>query len=380
MEMAAVTKKLDAAVGEITALEAEMEEIDKLINKLEASLKDLTDQEQDLILETVAVKPRAVFWKLPYALQEIQIEIALPCPWCNMFLVDTCVVPFSCGCLFHPHCMWNMVLVGGSRCPRCLKTASPRWMAQWRFPMSVEQSHVVTQTIEDMESLGWMEPSDYAARHWGLKKRDCKPESDVESPGVKIQKTALASTSNDQKASSSKSVCEVDLDTEPMQVREEISLEAQELMNPSKEVVQPVGHLSDSGVTALNLEAPLLDVGNTTLKAGPPKDDTLQETSVQEPSSSKVPTQPDSKVQELSVQEPLDSKVPEQPDSKVQDSKVQEPSDLKVAEPPIEGVLPIVSVSGDAQVVDQNDGLSKEDKAELENVLTDLFTIGDHFA
>ena len=61
-----------------------------------------------------------------------------------------------------------------------------------------------------------MEPNDYAARHWGLKKRNHLGDRDMDSLCLKIQKVEASSTPFDQKSSLIKTGCKDDVDMEPV--------------------------------------------------------------------------------------------------------------------------------------------------------------------
>ena len=61
------------------------------------------------------------------------LQLDKPCPRCQLKFVANTVFPFSCGCLFHPWCLWAELLAGGRACPQCKKEGDSQWMEAWGF-------------------------------------------------------------------------------------------------------------------------------------------------------------------------------------------------------------------------------------------------------
>jgi len=62
-----------------------------------------------------------------------QIQLDAPCASCSLLFVSNGAVPYSCGCLFHPWCLWPELLSGRRSCPRCKKLGDRQWLESWGF-------------------------------------------------------------------------------------------------------------------------------------------------------------------------------------------------------------------------------------------------------
>lgn len=59
------------------------------------------------------------------------LNVGAPCACCSLLFVANCAVPFSCGCLFHPWCLWAELLSGRGVCPCCKQVADSTWLESW---------------------------------------------------------------------------------------------------------------------------------------------------------------------------------------------------------------------------------------------------------
>lgn len=80
------------------------------------------------------------------------LHLDKPCPRCHLKFVANTVFPFSCGCLFHPWCLWAELLAGGRVCPLCKQEGDPRWMAAWGFDVSAPKPEACEDTSANMSS------------------------------------------------------------------------------------------------------------------------------------------------------------------------------------------------------------------------------------
>lgn len=61
------------------------------------------------------------------------LQLDEPCPRCQHKFVANTVCPLSCGCLFHPWCLWAVLLAGNRACPRCKQEVDNQWLEAWGF-------------------------------------------------------------------------------------------------------------------------------------------------------------------------------------------------------------------------------------------------------
>jgi hypothetical protein len=166
--------ELDEAARDILMMMvANNEEIDQLrakFHKLEAQidaryLKWATKNEETELLKKqvetqrlamITIRPKLVFDKLPTLADDIEGPMSKACPGCCRFFLRNVAVPFSCGCMYHPHCLWEMLVVGHRYCPRCGEKASGIWMASWGFPL--DKGMKLEVEVAGQDQTLWAEP------------------------------------------------------------------------------------------------------------------------------------------------------------------------------------------------------------------------------
>ena len=104
----------------------------------------------------ITIRPKCIFDKLPTLADDTEGPLSKACPGCCRFFLKNVAVPFSCGCMYHPHCLWEMLVVGHRYCPRCGEKASGIWMASWGFPL--DKGMKVEVEVAGQDQTAWAEP------------------------------------------------------------------------------------------------------------------------------------------------------------------------------------------------------------------------------
>ena len=149
------------------------EEIDQLrakFHKLEAQIdakylkwaskneetEVLRKQVETKRLSMITIRPKKIVDKLPTLADDTEGAMSLACPGCCRFFLKNVAVPFSCGCMYHPHCLWEMLVVGHRYCSRCGEKASGIWMASWGFPL--DKGMKIEVELAGVDQSSWAEP------------------------------------------------------------------------------------------------------------------------------------------------------------------------------------------------------------------------------
>jgi hypothetical protein len=163
----------EAARDILMMMVANNEEIDQLrakFHKLEAQidakyLKWAAKNEESEVLKkqvetqrlaAITIRPKCIFDKLPTMADDTEGPLSKACPGCCRFFLKNVAVPFSCGCMYHPHCLWEMLVVGHRYCPRCGEKASGIWMASWGFPL--DKGMKVEVEVAGEDQTAWAKP------------------------------------------------------------------------------------------------------------------------------------------------------------------------------------------------------------------------------
>ena len=95
-------------------------------------LQDIERQVDVIIIEESCVCPQQFFSSFPVAPTGMRrLKEDLPCGMCGRFWAYMALVNLTCGCLFHPCCMFKIVLGRNPHCPCCDEVPSGVWMGQW---------------------------------------------------------------------------------------------------------------------------------------------------------------------------------------------------------------------------------------------------------
>jgi len=57
-----------------------------------------------------------------------QLSLKTLCPVCNLFFISNSLVPYFCGCLFHPWYLWPKLLSRCQACPRYKNVGGFQWL------------------------------------------------------------------------------------------------------------------------------------------------------------------------------------------------------------------------------------------------------------
>ena len=163
----------EAARDQLMRMVANNEEIDQLrakFHKLEeqidakylkwAAMNEETEKLRKEVtakrLSMITIRPQKIFDKLPTVAGDTEGPMSKACPGCCRFFLKNAAVPFSCGCMYHPHCLWDLLVVGHRYCPRCGEKASGIWMASWGFPL--DKGMKVEVEVAGQDQTLWAEP------------------------------------------------------------------------------------------------------------------------------------------------------------------------------------------------------------------------------
>jgi hypothetical protein len=130
---------------------------------------DCAQSELKICISGIGVCPVQVFRNLPKQPNAAQhsmtpVSANSACPHCQRCFIANAFVPFSCGCIYHPSCLREMILSGYINCPSCGSRAHGTWMATWGFnldtPMQVQleddlafESQSLQSNIVSMEGI-----------------------------------------------------------------------------------------------------------------------------------------------------------------------------------------------------------------------------------
>jgi uncharacterized coiled-coil protein SlyX len=89
------------------------------VDTLQSQIGSMSEKIEDLIIESSSICPKPCFDLLPsHPTSMDKIKLDFPCACCKHFFADQACVPMSCGCIFHPHCMFKTVLAAHAECPK----------------------------------------------------------------------------------------------------------------------------------------------------------------------------------------------------------------------------------------------------------------------
>ena len=156
MRMVANNEEIDQLRAKFHKLEAQ---IDAKYSKWAAKneeVEKMTKLVETKRLAAMTIRPKKIFDKLPTLAIDTEGPWSKACPGCCRFFLKNVAVPFSCGCMYHPDCLWEMLVVRHRYCPRCGEKASGIWMASWGFPLDKGMKSEVEVASKDQDD--WAEP------------------------------------------------------------------------------------------------------------------------------------------------------------------------------------------------------------------------------
>ena len=142
-------QKIEAAQA---CIEKKEQSLSKVVEDIDLARKEvgrLRDLIDELTLQSTTFRLVHLFTFFPTEFRQMPIQVSDPCPLCHMFFVETACVPLTCGCLVHPHCMLEGVMLRHGTCPCCNLVASGCWLGQWGFPLM----DIAMVEIERMRTL-----------------------------------------------------------------------------------------------------------------------------------------------------------------------------------------------------------------------------------
>ena len=110
----------------------EVEALQQKVAALQAQIEDMDCQINIIIIEESCVRPQQFFTSFPTVPTSMTpLKKDLPCGLCGRFWAEMALVNLPCGCLFHPCCMFKIVLGKNPCCPTCNHVPGGAWMGQW---------------------------------------------------------------------------------------------------------------------------------------------------------------------------------------------------------------------------------------------------------
>lgn len=157
-------------VAETSKVSAEMAALQATIARLSASTKQLqdgvgvlTNEIDELIFDNTTIQPKQILARLPVTrVDEVKLELDVPCVLCGRYWIENAMVCLPCGCLLHPGCMFRVALSPDPTCPFCEQVPGALWLAQWGFaPKSEAVLGVAVHACNaGMDAAGWLKPLD----------------------------------------------------------------------------------------------------------------------------------------------------------------------------------------------------------------------------
>ena len=124
-ECNAATAVVEATKLLISKSMSDLEACGIKLNKVKCELQGLKADIDILIVENSNIRPQPYFSVLPAVATDLgNVKMSDPCASCKKYFLDLALVPFSCGCLFHPHCMFKTALLASPVCPGCTQVPS----------------------------------------------------------------------------------------------------------------------------------------------------------------------------------------------------------------------------------------------------------------
>ena len=142
------SKALLEAQARIDRVYKKLEEMEADEQRRHAEVSALTAEISALELASAFLRPKKVLARYPLEFQVLPIALNDPCPFCERYFVDTCCVPLFCGCLAHPHCMFEAVFSQDARCRRCERGMTGGWLGQWGFDLDSKAAEELRLTEE----------------------------------------------------------------------------------------------------------------------------------------------------------------------------------------------------------------------------------------
>lgn len=134
-QMANASKAAQEAQLRIDNKEKQLAALVGDIEKSKAEVGVLSVEIMSFELAAAFIRPKSVLPHLPSEFRALPIQVSDPCPFCARYFVDAACVPLTCGCLAHPHCMFEVVFSLDAKCSRCCRSLSGGWLGQWGFPL-----------------------------------------------------------------------------------------------------------------------------------------------------------------------------------------------------------------------------------------------------
>jgi hypothetical protein len=123
--------------------EAELKAAQELLESLRVAAKTAWGQLQ-LCMSKAGVFPEHVFYKLPSTPYDTpsptsDTSTKIACLVCARYFIANAIMPLTCGCLYHPACLRDLILRGSTgsvvTCLGCGTPAHGAWLASWGFPL-----------------------------------------------------------------------------------------------------------------------------------------------------------------------------------------------------------------------------------------------------
>ena len=137
--------RIDRVLQKLAEMEADEE-------KHHAEIDAMATEISSLELASAFLRLKKVLAWYPWEFQVLPIALNDPCPFCERYFIDTCCVPLTCGCLAHPHCMFEVVFSQDAHCRRCERGMTGGWLGQWGFELDAKAMEELRITEEILMS------------------------------------------------------------------------------------------------------------------------------------------------------------------------------------------------------------------------------------
>jgi hypothetical protein len=128
LQMATMADKISGTSESLAREHGEAKGMQEQCRKLESRFHQIQQEIEDMVLAASSIRPRPCISTLPSVETDLPLQLRVPYQSCHKFWVDVATAPLSYGYLFHPYCLWKLVLEGSMTCPDCKSRISEHWL------------------------------------------------------------------------------------------------------------------------------------------------------------------------------------------------------------------------------------------------------------
>ena len=153
-------QKVSAAQRSVLKFEERRKELEQQLKIAGFNCDAAVQEHERLVVESLKVVPSNPFPKYPSVDSFPRMNMNInPCPVCRRYFIARGAIFGSCGCLFHPYCMWQILsttIRGAARvCPKCGKCMNGSWLAQWGLRLRAGKEEKEYQDIQSGDRVDW---------------------------------------------------------------------------------------------------------------------------------------------------------------------------------------------------------------------------------